>query len=173
MPSIPPAAPDDWLTVTRLAINAPSAACALQACLNQAIFDRAREAGFEATRPIEEEPAARRPGSWLTLLGAIARADGEAEHGQFNNAPVAGFWVTAIRRGSDHKPPFGGGFTLLANASVERAPEPHRDPLAFGPAPGRSSQSMLEETRAYWEARDLRDAVGSRGDTPRPPRLGL
>lgn len=148
-------------------MNAPNASMAAQAVLNHPVYDLARRQAPPETRPMSDEASLRRPGSWLNLLGSLCR------EGFPDDGPVAGYWVHVVRRLSDEGPGSGPGFTLPVNLSAQRLPAPHREPLAFAHSLARSAAELQAETRAYWEAMDLREELGAAAPAAERPGARL
>lgn len=160
MPTRPPPTPKaiGEITHARIPVNAANEVLAAAAFTNAA-FELARAAGLARSEPLSEELFKGLVNSGPRALFRFLSVLELAPEAIDPNAPVAGFWVLASMARS---PLFPNPERLRLEAlSVERAPEPHRDPLAYGGREdsSRPPQSIRQETLAYWEARDLRSAL--------------
>lgn len=148
----------------RVSINAPSARAAALA-LSEEHINLAQRQGLhasEALSPERVEEINNEPHR------SVAERIGELENDL--SGPVAGFWATLVFVAGPavSGPPSG----RLADFTVERLPEPHRDPIVYGGYGGseRSPESIREETLAYWEALDLRALIHP-APSSKPPAL--
>lgn len=151
------------LVTTRAPVNAVDEFSAAN-CVCGYVLSLAIAAGRQTREPAPPQALAAFDAPKRSTIHDLSRME------QNPNGPLSGYWVSFV---SVEGGGLDGRDSRFIKLRAEKAERPHREPLAYGGHPGdaRGATALAEETRAYWEAQDLRQSLPSAPSRAKGPAL--